>query len=988
MEFSHPNTSSTNVKEPKTHKNWTLQDKLEAVKKRDAGTSIKDIAVEYSVHERVVRRWIHDRETLEKHSTSPYSKRVRLSPVEKVNEALTVWFYDEKKRNNPISVIQVKAKALELFREFGGMETFKASDGWFRHWKQRNGIHCITSAGEQLSSNSEAANKFKNEILELMETEKLTSDQIFNAVETGLYYKMMPKETTDLNFEHISPGFKRIKDRLTVLTCCNANGSLKMPLLVIGRYEKPRALKNLAPQLLPVTYTSEQNACMSTTIFERWFKEEFVPSTCSFLKWRGLPEKAILLLDNTRSHSLTDVLSVDGIKAVFFPSNVASLIQPLDQGIIDAVKRRYKAKLLRYVLNAQTDGMDFHEAINSFNIRNAVALINESWNDITEITISNCWKPLLNMPIEVDDSSDHFTSEYIYEMCTKIQHHEDIELDHINEWIHAGSQFNLSDEESEIMEDCNSNENVTRKSNKKESNKPSTSSANVKKQRTYKNWSLQDKLEAVKKIDTGASIRTIAIEYNVHESVVRKWIHDRETLEKHRLSTYSKRVRLSPVEKVNEALTIWFYDEKKRKNSISISDVKAKALEFFKEFGGMETFKASDGWFRHWKQRNGIRFIATSEGHLSTNSEAVDQFKKEIAKLIKAEQLTLDQIFNADVTELYFKMMPDKTSVIKTDYSAPRYNKIKEGLTVLTCCNANGSLKIPLLVIGHYPESRTLKDLAPRLSPVTYTSETNARMSAIIFERWFKEQFVPSVRTFLNSRGLPEEAIILLDNTKSHSLTDVLTVDGIRAISFPPNVIPIIQPLDQGIIEAIKRRYKAKLLTFVINAQADGIEYNEAINSFDIKHAIDLISESWDDITEETISNCWKPLLNMPIEIDDSIDHFNSEHILEICKKISYYENVTLEQINKWIHADSQLILTDKEIIAAIEGPLSDETVFLFTVDIKNDQQIQNEISPSKAMESLNCVISFLEKNEEISLSDMETLKRIRERLLKIRNNT
>ena len=63
--------------------------------------------------------------------------------------------------------------------------------------------------------------------------DKFSPDDIFNADETGLFWKCLP----DKSGERCSGG-KRSKDRITVLVCANMSGSEKLPLLVIGRFAK------------------------------------------------------------------------------------------------------------------------------------------------------------------------------------------------------------------------------------------------------------------------------------------------------------------------------------------------------------------------------------------------------------------------------------------------------------------------------------------------------------------------------------------------------------------------------------------------------------------------------------------------------------------------------------------------------------------------------------------------------------------------------
>ena len=79
------------------------------------------------------------------------------------------------------------------------------------------------------------------------------------------------------------------------------------------------------------------------------FLKEFVPEVKKYLKERNLPIKALLLMDNAPCHPCPDELespSNRGIKHLFLPPNTTSLIQPMDQGVLECMKRRYRKELL------------------------------------------------------------------------------------------------------------------------------------------------------------------------------------------------------------------------------------------------------------------------------------------------------------------------------------------------------------------------------------------------------------------------------------------------------------------------------------------------------------------------------------------------------------------------------------------------------------------------------------------------------------------
>lgn len=79
-------------------------------------------------------------------------------------------------------------------------------------------------------------------------------------------------------------------------------------------------------------------------------------ATVKYLRDKNLPAKALLVLDNAPSHPSTEHLqSQDGqIEVIFLSPNTTSLLQPMDQGVLENLKRHYRRELLRKLLLADT----------------------------------------------------------------------------------------------------------------------------------------------------------------------------------------------------------------------------------------------------------------------------------------------------------------------------------------------------------------------------------------------------------------------------------------------------------------------------------------------------------------------------------------------------------------------------------------------------------------------------------------------------------
>ncbi|GBN19008.1 hypothetical protein AVEN_195775-1, partial [Araneus ventricosus] len=85
--------------------------------------------------------------------------------------------------------------------------------------------------------------------------------------------------------------------------------------------------------------------------------------------------------------------------------------------------------------------------------------------------------------------------------------------------------------------------------------------------------------------------------------------------------------------------------------------------------------------------------------------------------------------------------------------------------------------------------------------------------------KWFHDDFVPHVKQHLTQLNLPPNVVLPIDNAPCHLDEEMPTSGEIRAIFLPTNVTLLIQPMDQGVIEAMKRHYKKKLMTHILECE-------------------------------------------------------------------------------------------------------------------------------------------------------------------------
>lgn len=448
----------------------TIEDKLRALKRLDAGETAKKIASEMGVGTSTVSDWKKSREKIEKWcSNQAFSsgikkcKMMKTAVNDKVNEALFLWFTQCRAKGLPVSGPILQEKALQFNKEIGSETDFKASEGWLEKWKNRYGVRKLQISGEKLSADENAVEEFKTFLHNLLDKEGITGDQLYNCDESGLNFKMLPSCTLASKEENSAPGYKKKKERVTILACSNVSGTNKLKLCMIGKSQKPRAFKNFKDQsMLPVWYRGQKSAWMNSAIFKDWFNHQFVPSVEKYAEENNLPKKAILLLDNAPSHPSADELKSGEIKCVFLPPNVTSLCQPMDQGVLETLKRLYRRKLLGIIIAGMDAGKSVSECLRDIDMLDVALWISNAWEEVKTITLVKSWKKLLGHKAsqdwgdeepETENVSDK-TDEEIIHLLKKVPGCDEINDDAVSEWMKEDEVHEFTD--SDIIDLVNS----------------------------------------------------------------------------------------------------------------------------------------------------------------------------------------------------------------------------------------------------------------------------------------------------------------------------------------------------------------------------------------------------------------------------------------------------------------------------------------------------------------------------------------------------
>jgi len=101
-------------------------------------------------------------------------------------------------------------------------------------------------------------------------------------------------------------------------------------------------------------------------------------------------------------------------------------------------------------------------------------------------------------------------------------------------------------------------------------------------------------------------------------------------------------------------------------------------------------------------------------------------------------------------------------------------------------------------------------------------------------------------------RAQGRKVCLHLDNFSGHYISYEPT--NVELMFFKPNLTAWVQPLDAGIIRCFKAHYRRRFCQEALKRDASG---EADIYSFNLLEALHMARDAWENVTPETIKNCW-----------------------------------------------------------------------------------------------------------------------------------
>ena len=382
----------------------SLKDKIELIKVSDQpGNSQRKLAAQFGIGKTQVQSILKRKAeymTAYEDNDKENRKRLCLGPqLDDIESATWEWFKRARAMGLTISGPMIQEQALRIAERLNHAD-FKASNGWLDRFRKRHNITFGAVCGERGSVDNATVTSWKEKLPTILEG--YAPRDIYNMDETGLFFRALPEKSLREKGDSCAGG-KKSKDRITASICVNSVGEFEK-VLVIGHAQNPHCFKNISSTHLPVSWTWNKKAWMTSQLFEDWIK--------GFNRRMSRQGRSVILfLDNAPSHPRD--LELSHVKLVFLPPNCTSVLQPLDHGIIQNVKLLYRKRMLRHVLNQVDSSDSASDCARSVTVLDACQWLAASVNEIKPSTVEKCFSacglicvPTVQLPPESDDDDE------------------------------------------------------------------------------------------------------------------------------------------------------------------------------------------------------------------------------------------------------------------------------------------------------------------------------------------------------------------------------------------------------------------------------------------------------------------------------------------------------------------------------------------------------------------------------------------------------
>ena len=161
---------------------------------------------------------------------------------------------------------------------------------------------------------------------------------------------------------------------------------------------------------------------------------------------------------------------------------------------------------------------------------------------------------------------------------------------------------------------------------------------------------------------------------------------------------------------------------------------------------------------------------------------------------------------------------------------------------------------------------------------------------------------IPEIKAYCNKENLDFKALILVDNAPGHPVYIDDLSENVKFVFLPPNTTSLIQPMDQDVIPNFKSYYLQRIFKLLLSETDVDVPEKPTMQhfwkSFNILKAIDIISESWEEVKLSGMNGVWRKIWpecvhkkkgdNSSLAVDDDEAHTVCQEIAKLARESNF----------------------------------------------------------------------------------------------------
>ncbi|XP_015431885.1 PREDICTED: jerky protein homolog-like [Dufourea novaeangliae] len=393
-------------------------------------------------------------------------------------------------------------------------------------------------------------------------------------------------------------------------------------------------------------------------------------------------------------------------------------------------------------------------------------------------------------------------------------------------------------------------------------------------------------------------------------------------------------------EELDRRMLTWIAERRAHGDTLSDATILEKAAEIKKNTASYSDYKLTKYWLMKFKKRNDVntkqKVHIKQEVHRKRSSVDRNEAKifiENFKKLIEGEKIDVENIYNMDESRLLWKALPTQMLAdIKekhiSDYKMQKrskkksircYTNHKGRIRMILCANVSGTNKITPLVIN-----KSKKPKPKTNAPIILKSQANGCMNQSLFLDWFQNQFKPNVRAFQAHKQIFGKVILLLNNCKEYEVPTDMKED-FEIMYVPLNTSLLLRPMYHKVTKKTKKGYRHKMRQRIL--RYDG-GFNEFCKQYNIKDCIQMLAESWGEITAENIKSAWETIITGPVsdfqrnkgdkEQEETVDRKNHDknnmnELTYLVQRLTHHSATAPSHIQSFVDGIKQYFLLERK---------------------------------------------------------------------------